>query len=227
MWVDGDLHALLEVTAQRHLSGDVMRRADLIDAADALMNLGWFKEIEQVRRVRADLVHVQARFVRPFAVIRDGEGDHLVDPTGRLLPRSWPDEPDEPENTARVRRIVITGAHFDRPQRPGVQWDGADVTAALRLLRLIDDKPWRDQITAIDAERYLTDQTLIIVTDIGSRIIWGSAPGEEQALEVSTRRKLTYLDEALRRFQRIDCGYVGELKFLQEALLAEQPIAMP
>ena len=47
---------------------------------------------------------------------------------------------------------IIVGAAFDRPLRPGAQWDGADVTSALRLLRLIDTRRWRGQVSALVSE---------------------------------------------------------------------------
>jgi hypothetical protein len=206
-WVNGDLLAMLVMTAQVQLGGDPLDQRDLVLVHDALLNTGWFDSIDQVRRVRADLVRIHATFVRPFAVIRDDEGDHLVDPRGRLLPRSY-------AQGEASRFIVITGAHFDRPQRPGAQWDGADVTAALRLTRLLDSKPWLGQVSSIDAADYFSREDgggLIITTDRGSRIIWGSAPGEEQAGEATAERKLSYLDYQAEHQGHIDGGYTGEL----------------
>lgn len=206
-WVNGDLLAMLVLTTQVQLGGDPFRQQDLVLVRDALLNSGWFESIEQVRRIRTDLVQVRGTFVRPFAVIRDGEGDHLVDPHGRLLPRSYAH--DEAEHF-----IVITGARFDRPQRPGVQWDGADITAALRLMRLIDSRAWLGQIIAIDAADYFSREDgggLIILTDRGSRIVWGSAPGEETAGEATAEKKLSYLDYQADHQGHIDGGYSGEL----------------
>ncbi len=203
-WVNGDLLAMLELTARGQLSGDPLKQEDLAGVLEALENSGWFESIEQVRRVRVDLVRITGKYVKPFSVIRDGEGDHLVDPQGRLLPRSY-------DLGEAGRFIIITGAHFDRPQRPRAQWDGSDVTAALRLLRLIDSKPWREQVKEIDTSAYLTGESLVLVTDEGSRIVWGSAPGEEAAGEASTERKLSYLDYQAENMGHIDGGYTGEL----------------
>jgi len=213
-WVNGDLLAMLDLTARGALDVDPMRRDSLVDVRNALLSTGWFESIEQVRRVRAELVEIEATFVRPAAVIRDEEGDHLVDPGGALLPRTFPHD-------GAKKQLVIDGVHFARPQRPGVQWGGADVTAALRLLRLLDARPWRHQVAAIDAGRYMTEETLIIVTDRGARIIWGSAPGDESALEVTAESKLAYLDAAYREFNRIDTGHTGELHFYERGYFAE------
>jgi len=203
-WVNGDLLAMLELTALRQLSGDPLNQSELVAVRNALLSTGWFDSIEQVRRVHCDFLRVRATFAKPFSVIRDGEGDHLTDPTGRLLPRTY-------AHGEAGRFVVILGAHFDRPQRPGVQWDGADVTAALRLLRLIEAKPWRGQVDAVDAGVYLAQETLTLVTDRGTRIIWGSAPGEEAPGEATAARKLSYLDYQSEHMGHIDGGYEGQI----------------
>ena len=213
-WVNGDLLAMLDVTTRRPLDGRVFDRGELMSAHRALLDTGWFVEVDQVRRVRPDLVTVQATFVTPAAVIRDADGDHLVDPRGRLLPRTFP-----PGGAKHL--LAITGARFDRPLRPGGHWKGADVSAALRLLRLVEQRPWRGQVTSIDADAYLSTETLVIVTDLGARIIWGSAPGEESGLEVPAERKLEYLDAAFEEFRRIDTGHTGTLHFYDRGYFTE------
>jgi hypothetical protein len=219
VWVEGDLLAMLETTAVAHVSGDPLDRSDLARVREALLDTAWFDDIRQVRRTRADRLVVDAAFVRPFAVIRDETGDHLVDRTGTLLPMSYPVNADDAAR-ASVRRFVITGVHFDRPARPGRSWEGDDVTASLRLLRLIDTRPWFSQVAALDAGRYLADGTLVIVTDIGARITWGSAPGEEPPGEVPSEGKIAYLDTAWEQFERIDRGHDGELYFLHKGYIA-------
>lgn len=214
VWVNGDLLAMLDLTTRHQIGGDPFRRGDLTAARTALLNTGWFDAVHQVRRRRADEVVVEATFVTPAAVVRDDEGDHLVDPSGRLLPRTFP-------HGGAERQLVITNAHFPRPERPGLPWNGADVTAALRLLRVLDGKPWRGQVAAIDASRYLAEEVLVIRTEIGARIVWGSAPGEESGLEVPANGKLAYLDKAFEEFNRIDTGYDGELRFYEQGYFAE------
>ena len=182
---------------------------------DALLATGWFESVPQVRRVSDDFVLIDGRFMTPFALVRDAEGDHLIDPYGRLMPRTYA------KGTGPAQKVVIEGVHFDRPAQGGVQWEGMDITAALRLLRLIDERIWRSQVSAVDVARYLPDEVLSLKTDRGAEIIWGSAPGEEQALEVLAERKLAYLDKAYEEFDRIDMGYAGEWYFLQEGFIAK------
>jgi hypothetical protein len=213
-WVRGDLLELLEATAIRQLTGDPFDRENLAVTRDALMSTGWFESIEQVRRVSASHVEVRATYVTPAAVVRDGEGDHLVTAAGRLLPRSYPHD-------GASEQLVITGVHFERPQRPGAAWDGLDIRAALRLVDRLSGVAWRAQIESIDAGAFLDEQRLTIVTDLGARIAWGSAPDDEMALEIDADRKIAYLDRAYEDFGRIDTGYAGTLRFYDRGYFAE------
>ncbi|MCP3980202.1 MAG: hypothetical protein GY716_12930, partial [bacterium] len=175
---------------------------------------GWFESIDQVRRVRPDLVEVRSTCVTPAAVVRDDDGDHLVTAGGRLLPRSYPHD-------GASEQLVITGVHQPRPQRPGAEWEGLDIRAALRLVERLSDMEWRAQVEAVDASEFRDEERLTILTDIGARIAWGSAPDDEMALEIDVDRKLAYLDRAYEDFGRIDTGYVGTLRFYDRGYFAE------
>lgn len=159
-WLNDDLQASLCKTARSQLTGDPLRRADLVAAGDALLRTGWIRRIRQIRRVNPGLVQIDAQFAEPFAVVRDAEGDHLVDDAGRLMPRTFP-------LGGSAKLIPIIGVELDRPANPGSLWDGADLTAALRLLRYVNDKPWRHQTAAIDVSGYLDDWPMTLLTDRG------------------------------------------------------------
>jgi len=197
MWVNGDLANSLRRTAAMQLNGDPLQRRDLADMRNALLETGWFDSIEQIRRVREDLVEITAQFVTPFAVIRDDKGDHLVDPGGKLLPKNY-------QRGARTNFIAIGGAHFPRPQRPGMQWEGADVIAGIKLVQLIEQQPWRSQVAEIDVSSYLKDGPIKLRTDTQTTIVWGGPPGEEPALEVLAGGKLQRLNFLYEKYRRID-----------------------
>lgn len=203
-WIRGDLETQLNRTIRPWLEQDPFAQRSLVAIREELRNTGWFEAIEQVRRVRADRIDIVGEFVDPYAVVRDREADHLVDPNGKLLPRSFPHNEAE-------RFIAITGARFARPMRPGVHWEGADITAALRLLQLIEDQPWRDQISAINITGVIRGEPMRIVTRRGARIIWGSAPGEEAAMEALADRKLYSLNYMNENYGSIDMGRTGTL----------------
>lgn len=203
-WVKDDLQASLRETVQAQLTGDPFRRADLVAAGDALLRTGWIKRIHQIRRVTPELVQIDAQFAEPFAVVRDAKGDHLVDDAGRLMPRTFP-------VGGSAKLIPIIGVELDRPAKPGSLWDGADLTAALRLLRYVNDKPWRNQTAAIDVTGYLDGRPMTLLTDRGCEIVWGRGPGHQTAGEVSTAQKLQYLDYHHSEYGHIDRDFPRRL----------------
>lgn len=203
-WIEGDLRDRLVRTIAPILHGDPLQRASLIEAREALLITGWFDAVEQVRRVETGRFEIDARFVDPYAVVRHGQYDHLIDPTGRLLPMQFPIGASE-------RFIAILGTHFDPPMRPGLQWEGADLAAALHVHRLIETQRWREQIRAIDVSGNFRGGPIRLVTDRDSIIVWGSPPGEEAPLESLTERKLAYLNHHFEQHGHIDRGIRGEV----------------
>lgn len=205
-WVKGELKSTLLSTASRCLHGDAMGREGLMAAREALLATGWFDEISQVRRVGTGVLEITARFARPFAVIREDAGpstpitDYLIDTRGRLLPRSF-------AAGGAGQFTAIVGARFGRPARPGQPWEGTDVVGALRLLNLIQGRPWRNQVAEIDVADLGEESSIRLTTDRGCTIIWGRAPGEEHGREVSARRKLDYLDYHHNQYGHIDRGF--------------------
>jgi hypothetical protein len=190
-------------------TGDPLKRDELVAVRDALMETGWFDTIEQVRRTAEDRIDVQGQFVRPYAIIRDEDGDHLVDQTGKLLPLTC-------RHGEAKKFTVISGAYFPRPARPGMVWEGEDIVAGIRLLGLIDRREWRHQVREVDVSKFLKDQPLRLVTDRGCAIVWGGAPGKEPPLEILADAKLARLDFFYRRHKRIDGYHSGELDITGE-----------
>jgi hypothetical protein len=217
-WFNGDLAAHLIQTAEMNLGGDPMLRDDLVACRETLLQTGWFESIRQVRRVAPNQVEIDAQFVRPYTVVRDNDGDHLVDGVGRLLPLKY-------EHGAKRTFIAITGVHFSRPQVDEV-WEGVDVIAALRVLELIDQQPWRSQVKEIDVTGYLGGAPIRLKTDRNSTLVWGGAPGEEPGLEVLAEDKLKRLNRMFAQYGHIDMGEHGrEVDLTDQRYVAsrEQP----
>ncbi|MGI9014261.1 MAG: hypothetical protein ACR2GY_08425 [Phycisphaerales bacterium] len=180
------------------VSNDVFDRASLQDAMTAVEELGWFSEVRSVVRSDRNTITVDATFAKPFTMIRDAEGSHLVTQAGALLPLHYP-------NDARLnRQPVIVGAHFSRPWRAGEHWEGGDVQAALALLGLLEGHVWTKQIVEIDISEFMQTESLWLTTDRGARILWGRAPGDERGREVPPARKVKSLQLLYDDFGRID-----------------------
>lgn len=204
IWVEGQIATMLEQTIMSRLSRDPLAREDLVAVREGLLNSGWFQMIHQVRRKSADEVVIDAVWMIPYAVVREDDGDHLIDPRGRLLP--WVFTRGEAESF-----MVIEGNRFPGPNRPGMQWEGADIAAVLELQKLIDQQEWRDQVEAIDVTGQLRGDPMRLITDRGTHIIWGSPPGEEEPLEALVERKLAFLNHHYENHNHIDAGHDGEI----------------
>ena len=91
-----------------------------------------------------------------------------------------------------------------QPPAPGRKWDAPDLTDALRLVKLIRDKPYVGDITVVDVRNHTgrIDQTaphIVMVAQLGqgrrTNIHFGRFPFDEQDYCVSPAQKLAYLDE--------------------------------
>lgn len=168
----------------------------------ALESTGWFESIEQVRLADQGGFLVDATFVRPFAVIRHGEFDYLVDEAARLLPMQW----TAGHRPAEPHYIAIVGTAEPNRGDYGSAWPGGDVAAALELTRLLIGKPWYAEIAAIDLSQYAQDQTLSLITRNNGRLLWGRAPSDRSVAEVTPDAKLRTLDYLYATQKRIDSG---------------------
>lgn len=203
-WVDGELRDYLARTVHSHVSGDPFQHHELLEIHRTLMATGIFRDVRQVRRTSASRIEIDAPFIEPYALVRNREGDFLIDRQGRLMHPSI--QPAGNQRQKSHRFVMITGAFFDRPETLAHPWPGTDIEAALRLLGLLDERPWRGQVTEVDLSQFQRSESLLLITDRGGEIIWGSAPDDEGVREVAAEQKLAYLDRHYRDYKHIDRG---------------------
>jgi hypothetical protein len=203
VWFDGKRRAeVSERVAMAVGDGSVLDPNRLAKARAALQTTGWFHSIEQVRLADEGGFLVEATFVRPFAVIRHGEFDYLVDESARLLPMQW----TAGHRPAEPHYIAVVGTAEPNRGDYGSPWPGGDVAAALELARLLIGKPWYAEIAAIDLSQYAQDQTLALVTRNNGRLLWGRAPSDRSVAEVTPDAKIRTLDYLYATQRRIDSG---------------------
>ena len=205
IWLDDSLLLELQDVARIHLASTTVGREGLIQTADALAATGWFNVIKQVQWVNDTEAIVHASYLIPYAKVLDQNGIVFIDMQGRRLP-------------TRVGAIVKPNYHFitlkepsfERPMRPGLQWNGGDILAGLNVLKLIYNKPWATQILFINLARWTTSESLMLETDTPSVFIWGSSPGEEHGLEALAEHKIERLNHIFTKYGRIDQGIEAE-----------------
>jgi hypothetical protein len=211
-WMTEDMLVPLANVVAEQVTGSAMERGGLASAREALQSTGWFEEVRQVRRTGNDEVTVSGQWAVPFAVVREEGYDHLVDLQGRLLPRCYS------PGTAPRSLVRIEGAGKARPRTYGARWPGDDMSAALAVARLIEDRPWCGQIAWIDIGDMSKDGCLRLKTTRGLTVKWGRAPGHEGAAEVPAKQKLAGLDALHRQYGRIDGGSEEELSLLTDCV---------
>lgn len=214
-WFHGDVALSLSLTIQEMATADPYDQQQLHQIAETLQASGWFETVNQVRRTEANVIQIDAKFVRPFAMIRGDDADILVDPVGRRLPM-------QVEHGEAHQFIVITGAEFSQPPRLGEHWPGSDVIAGLQLLRLIDAVAWRTQVTAVDVESYRRHRTVEIVTDRDVSINFEHAPGEEEPLELPAAQKMQMLSYNYRMHGHISGAQSSNLRFSGGTLYSQR-----
>lgn len=205
IWLNRVLLQELQDVAKIQLSKTEVSRESLILTADALAATGWFLDVNQVRWVDENEAVIDATFLIPYARVHDALGYVYIDDKGRRLPK----RNGEIVNT-KYHFISITSPQYDRPQRPGLQWNGDDVAAGLEVLKLIYNKPWAFQVKEISLSKWNVAKTLRLISDSSSTFIWGSAPGEERPLESLANKKLEWLNSMYESSGRIDLGSSAE-----------------
>jgi hypothetical protein len=197
--VRDELLALAHAELER--SPDPFSAQGLRGVGHALRRTGWFESIRAVTREAGGVVRVDAAWRDPAAVVRCEGIDYVVAKGGEVLPVAY--------QRGGSGRMAILGASLTPPKSggrivTGGVWPGTDVRAGLELLRTISNKPWRDQVVAVDVTEYLSKRTLALVTRWNGRIAWGGAPGESRPGEASTEAKLVRLDILVKEFGQID-----------------------
>lgn len=183
---------------------DPLSRQTLSAIGSDMLATGLFDDLLAVRRRPGGVIEIQGTWRRPAAAVRHDEHDQLIGPGAELMPvRS-------PAGQRAVR--VILGAAFNPPARAGgtpaygEPWPGEDVQAGLLVLEELRGRAYWHQVKAIDVSGHLRSQRIEIVTDRGSRVVWGAAPGTFKPGEVETARKLEHLQALFERYGRIDAG---------------------
>ena len=159
----------------------------------------WVQTVERVSTAEPGVIVATCTYRRPIALVQQHEYFFMVDEYGIRLPGQYGYQPGWP---------LIQGVELGLPEA-GQVWPGDDIAAGVRLVQLLLSEPYRQQIVAVLLHNYRGRRDPVkchveLVTDRNaSRILWGSAPGEE--LEENTAaQKLRILSGNYREHGRID-----------------------
>lgn len=204
-WLDDSLLNELRDVAREHLANEPIARDGLISVSTALAQTGWFEEVNQVSWTSNSNAEIDATFLIPYALVESGERTYYVDVYGKRMPSRI-------GNTVRddYHFITLKQLNYPAPPRPGMQWDGDDVIASLKLLQLFYDYKWAAQIDSLNLSKFGGSQVIMFTTKTPSQFVWGSPPNQEKALEALAVQKLERLAKAHESFGAIDQGISGQ-----------------
>ena len=202
-WLPQDIAqgVLGEIAAAEGIAGQSVYAPDLVRTIyDRTLSNPWISKVHSVHKFPDGRVEVSAEFRRPFALVRCENADDqdltVVDHEGVVLPVP----------PRHMPGAVLIGDVRSTPPEPGRKWDAEDLAAGLHLLRLLEDRPYCEEVTMIDVRnfdgRYIPGPEqphLRIKAQTGrgrpTDIRWGRFPAPD-GLDycVSPERKLEYLD---------------------------------
>lgn len=229
-WMPADMRdsILLLVSEELAASRDVISRQSLSRVGEALVETGWFVGTPTVARERGGVVSVTGVWRTPAAVVRHQGRDRLISWSGELLPVEYA--------IGESPLIAIIGVTQPPPRDTegrldhGRRWESDSLKAALDLLRLLTGQPYSGQVGAIDVSGLGGgDNRIVIVTDKGSRVVFGTRPGVNAVDrgEVTVPRRLENLAELFRMTGRIDANLPHVEVFRQHVLLDRRTLDQP
>lgn len=179
--------------------------AQRVASALSRPGIGWVKRVNRVI-VRPDgRVSILCDFREPAAYVEMGRSTcYLVDGEGVRLPGKYAVEDCETSSL-----LMIRGVQEEEPE-VGESWNGEDLSSGLRLVSMLYQQPFRDQVASINVENFggrisPRQPHLVMATNRpGSRIWWGRPPNDESGIENTARQKLALLQQLYSEYGRID-----------------------
>lgn len=169
------------------------------DIATKLDDSPWVKTVRFVRRTSDATLEISADYREPTALVQIDGNFCLISDDGMRLPGEYEYHPSY---------VVIQGASAP-PPAPGKFWPGEDIAVALEMIKRLKTEPFYDQITGVIVSNFEGRQSRhdphieLAAAPSGSRILWGSPPGEEIE-EPTFAQKVAILAENDRLWGRID-----------------------
>jgi len=191
----------------------------LVDTVEMLSRNPWVRQVRYVRRAYThrpgDTLEIDCEYRAPVALVKWGPFYWLVDENGvrlseRFTEQDVPNIQFGPDGKTRIR--VIEGVGNSVPHVAGDQWKGADLAAGLKMVKYLFDLPYTEQILRVDVSNFggrvdPKNPQIVLGTAFNTQIGWGRPPADDDVdsfIEVSTARKLKYLQLAFKEFGRVD-----------------------
>lgn len=218
-WVPAGLVNQIAAQAKLTPSRSVLDEQLTVDLAEAFRQHPWVEKVVKVTKSVPARVDVELVYRRPVAMVEISSGLLPVDAHGVLLP------PTAFTPELAQRYPLITQPKTSPRGTVGQTWGDPQVVAAAKLADVLMPH-WQDfRLQAIEIpagiEQRAPQEELVfqLLTQGGSRIVWGRAPGVIYPLELSADQKIGRLEECLSRFggfDQPDGPYEIDIRHFQE-----------
>ena len=195
----------------------------------------WIRQVNWVRRIPSDdpkvaIIDLQADYRKPIACIQAPSGPQFVSADGFHLPTHqvprWVTHVKRSDGSQRqvcfvtpqavppgvrakpIHYVKISGARH-APPGYGRKWPGLDIEAGVRMVALVVDRPYVNQIAVADVRNFAGrglqqgEPHLKYYAQVGrsdtTEIRFGRFPRPGGDHNVQTERKLSYLDSYVER----------------------------
>ncbi len=203
-WANGDVwlpqferDRLAVIVRDAAMGGRALSREPLAEIGTALYHTGWFDEPPVVRWTAEGTIEIEGQWRAFAAAVRMGPREHLIDYNGRLLPLDYP--------SGHSNMIYLLNPSQPKPS-VGEAWGGEDLRSALDLIQMLQKEGLLEQVAGVDLGEGRSSGRLAIISDSGSRVVWGGGPDHLRPGEQPTSVKLKRLHGLMERTGRIDGG---------------------
>ena len=215
-WMTNLLADQITKLAQPLVSHSSFDKQMLADTYAVLKSNPWIKEIRSVRRVYGprpgDTLEIDCDYRAPIALVKWKDFYWLVDGEGVKLPEGFSRDHVSRIVVGQDRRInirIVEGIEHAPPES-GKKWVGADLAAALDMVKLLYGLPYAEEIVKVDVHNYgrredEREAQIVLMTKYGSEIKWGQPINAEDFFtEESVSTKLAYMKTIYEDYKRVD-----------------------
>jgi len=199
----------VDIVEQVLQNAGLSNRATLLDddlvavLAKSFERHAWVEDVSGVR-LRPDGISVELTYRTPIAMVQLKRGLYPVDIAGTVLP------PEDFSPTDAKRFPVIQNVKSPPHGAIGTRWGEIGVTAAAQLAEVLAAH-WKEfNLVAIHVPDMTSATTTVeqmaftLLTEGGSQIVWGRAPGSHHPGDLSASQKIRRMKDYQEKYGRFD-----------------------
>lgn len=217
-WMSDALAAQIVHSLQPTSAHSAFDKKLLVDTVATLNRNPWIKQVHEVRRAYdkepGDTLEIDCDFRAPIALVHWKDLFWIVDTEGVKLPEEFTvaQLPSIIRGADGKLNIRIVEGVAEAPVESGRQWAGADLAAALDLVKLLYGQPFAEEIVQVDVANYggridPREAQISFITKYDTAIRWGRPLNAKDFFaEIPPSEKLDHLRQIWQQYHRVDAG---------------------